>query len=281
MELFFCFGGFGVFMKKIAYSGIEGAFANIAAKKIFPGEEYVSFMDFRSAYLATENGECDFAVLPIENSYAGEVGQVTDLMFQGSLFVNGVYTLDVVQNLLGVKGATLEGVKKVVSHPQALEQCAVFLREHNLEVQEAVNTARAAKQVAELADPSLAAIASEETASLYGLEVLARDVNERHDNSTRFAILSRNSGKLFSENEKKVILMFTVKNEAGALVKVLNKLGDFGFNMNEIRSRPLKGLAWTYYFYVEAEGEYGSADWNQMIAEMSYRCDKLKILGHF
>ena len=98
---------------KIAYSGIEGAFAHIAAGRIFPGQELQAFGDFRSAYEAVEKGDCDYAVLPIENSYAGEVGQVTDLMFQGNLFVNGVYTLNVLQNLLGVKGASVSGIRKV------------------------------------------------------------------------------------------------------------------------------------------------------------------------
>ena len=266
---------------KIAYSGIEGAFAYIAAKRIFPNEELVSFTDFRSAYEAVENGKCDYAVLPIENSYAGEVAQVTDLMFQGSLFLNGVYTLNVQQNLLGTKGSDLGSIKQVISHQQALEQCAEFLHSHGYKTTEAVNTARAAKQVAELSDKTVAAIASRETAELYGLEVLAEGINEKEDNSTRFAILSPHEGMRFSENEHTVVIMFTVKNEAGALVKVLNKLGEFGFNMSVIRSRPLKGLAWSYYFYIEAEGEYGTEEWNQMILEMKYRCDKLKVLGRF
>ena len=269
-----------VFMK-IAYSGIKGAFAHIAAKRIFPGDELVSFGDFRSAYEAVEKGECDYAVLPIENSYAGEVAQVNDLMFQGSLVLNGVYTLNVQQNLLGVAGAGLSDIKQVISHPQALEQCADFIQEHWLETIEAVNTARAAKQVAEQNDKSLAAIASSETAELYGLTILAEGINQRQDNSTRFAIMSRDGEKRFSQDERTVVIMFTVKNEAGALVKVLNKLGEFGFNMSVIRSRPLKGLAWSYYFYIEAEGEYGTAEWNQMILEMKYRCDKLKVLGRF
>ena len=115
---------------KIAYSGIEGAFAHIAAKRIFPAEELISYGDFRSAYEAVEKGECDYAVLPIENSYAGEVGQVTDLMFQGTLFVNGVYTLNVMQNLLGIKGASVESVRKVISHPQALDQSGDFITAH-------------------------------------------------------------------------------------------------------------------------------------------------------
>jgi len=275
---------------KIAYSGIEGAFANIAARRIFPGEELVSFADFRSAYEAVEKGDCDYAVLPIENSYAGEVGQVTDLMFQGSLFVNGVYTLKVMQNLLGVKGASVESIRKVISHPQALEQSSDFIAAHGYSCEEAVNTARAAKQVAELGDASLAAIASEETAALYGLEVLVKGINGYQDNSTRFAILSKKedervSVKASDGSEEKadstVILMFAVKNEAGALVKVLNKLGEFGYNMSVIHSRPLKGLAWTYYFYIEAEGEFGTSAYRQMLLEMEYRCSKLKVLGRF
>lgn len=266
---------------KIAYSGIEGAFAWIAAKRIFPKDDLVSFGDFKSAYHAVENGECDFAVLPIENSFAGEVGQVTDLLFRGNLFVNGVYTLEVVQNLLGVKGAKTEDIKRVISHSHAIEQCTSYIQKHNLKAIDAVNTARAAKEVAENRDISTGAIASEETARLYGLDILERGINEQQNNSTRFAILSRNSEKRFSQSENRVIIMFTVKNEAGALVKVLNKLGDFGFNMTEIRSRPLKDLAWNYYFYIEAEGEYGSPAWKQMLSEMEYRCEELKVLGRF
>jgi len=268
---------------KIAYSGIEGAFAHIASGRIFPGQELQAFGDFRSAYEAVEKGECDYAVLPIENSYAGEVGQVTDLMFQGSLFINGVYTLNVQQNLLGIKGASLTTVRKVVSHPQALEQSADFIAAQGYAVEEAANTARAAKMVAELGDASVAAIASSDTAALYGLEILKSGVNGHQDNSTRFAILSKKEGEQIDtgSDNNTFILMFAVKNEAGALVKVLNKLGEFGYNMSVIHSRPLKGLAWSYYFYIEAEGEFGTEAYKQMISEMEYRCSKLKVLGRF
>ena len=268
---------------KIAYSGIEGAFAHIAARRIFPGQELQSYGDFRSAYEAVEKGKCEYAILPIENSYAGEVGQVTDLMFQGSLFVNGVYTLNVLQNLLGVKGARLDGVRKVVSHPQALEQCGDFIAAHGYVTEPAVNTARAAKMVAELGDVSVAAIASADTAALYGLEILESGINGHQDNSTRFAILSCKDGEKVDtgSDNNTFILMFAVKNEAGALVKVLNKLGEFGYNMSVIHSRPLKSLAWSYYFYIEAEGESGTPAYHQMLSEMEYRCSKLKVLGRF
>ncbi|MBP5358116.1 MAG: hypothetical protein J6Y69_02885 [Treponema sp.] len=268
---------------KIAYSGVEGAFAHIASRRIFPEQELVSFGDFRMAYEAVEKGDCDYAVLPIENSYAGEVGQVTDLMFQGSLFVNGVYTLNVMQNLLGIKGAGIESIRKVISHPQALMQSADFIQAHGYEVEEAVNTALAAKQVQNLGDVSVAAIASSETAELYNLEVLESGINGHQDNSTRFAILSKNQGMRIDtgSDSNTFILMFAVKNEAGALVKVLNKLGEFGYNMSVIHSRPIKGHAWSYYFYIEAEGEFETPAYKQMILEMNYRCDKLKVLGRF
>ena len=262
---------------KIAYSGIEGAFAYIAAKRIFPNAELVAFAGFHSAYEAVEKDVCDYAVLPIENSYAGDVGQVTDLMFQGELFVNGVYTLNVVQNLLGVKGSTLQTIRRVVSHPQALEQCAEFLRSHNYENIEAVNTARAARQVAQDGDTTVAAIASEETAALYGLEVLAEGINEQQDNSTRFVVLSKNQNQKVCKESGTFIMMFAVKNEAGALVKVLNRLGEFGYNMVAIHSRPLKSHAWEYYFYIEVEGNSSQKDFEQMVHEIQYRCDKLKI----
>ena len=268
---------------KIAYSGIEGAFASIAARRIFPDEELISYGDFRSAYDSVEKGDCDYAVLPIENSYAGEVGQVTDLMFQGNLFINGVYTLNVVQNLLGVKGSEVSEIKKVVSHPQALDQCSDYLQSHGIKTEEAVNTALAAKHVSELNDKTVAAIASEETALLYNLEILERGINGYQDNSTRFAILSKKEDVQINtgSDNKTFILMFAVKNEAGALVKVLNKLGEFGYNMSVIHSRPLKGLAWSYYFYIEAEGEIGTVAYKQMLSEMEYRCTKLKVLGRF
>ena len=262
---------------KIAYSGIEGAFAYIAAKRIFPDGELIAFGDFHSAYKAVENDDCDYAVLPIENSYAGDVGQVTDLMFQRELFVNRLYTLNVVQNLLGVKGSTLQTISRVVSHPQALEQCAEFLRAHNYESIEAVNTARAARQVAQEGDTSVAAIASEETAALYGLEVLAKGINEQQDNSTRFVVLSKNQNQKVCKENGTFIMMFAVKNEAGALVKVLNRLGEFGYNMIAIHSRPLKSHAWEYYFYIEVEGNSSQKDFEQMVHEIQYRCDKLKI----
>lgn len=267
---------------KIAYSGIEGAFANIAAKKIFPDGNLIPYQDFQSAYEAVENGECDVAVLPIENSFAGDVGQVTDLMFTGSLFVNGVYSLPVTQNLLAVKGATMDDIKTVISHPQALDQCATYIRGKGWETKSATNTARAAKQVADMNDKSVAAIASVETAELYGLDVLAEKINENSTNTTRFAVFSKvKENTINSEDYSTFIMMFVVKNESGSLVKALNVISDHGYNMRNVKSRPLKNSQWEYYFYVEAEGKISSTDGQAMIKDLSDKCQMLKVLGSY
>lgn len=266
---------------KIAYSGIEGAYANIAAQKIFPYGRAVSYPDFRAAYEAVENGECDCCVLPIENSYAGEVGAVMDLMFAGTLHVNGIYTLRIAHHLLGVEGASVKDVRTAVSHPQALAQCADYIRRRGFKAVEYANTAMAAKAVKDAGDPMVAAIASAETARLYGLEVLDHDINESAVNSTRFAVFSRAENRKLSTDDGKFMLMFTVKNEAGALVQALNVLASYGYNMRCLRSRPMKDLAWQYYFYIEAEGDETGQNGSDMLRHIALHCDKLKIVGHY
>ena len=230
---------------KIAFCGVEGAFANIAARRIFPSGRLVSYESFVSAYDSVKNGECDCCVLPIENSTAGEIGQVADLMFEGSLYVNGVYSLPVAHHLLGVKGAYAAGIKKVISHPQALLQCGEYIAEHNFETENCSNTAIAAQKVAQLNDSSVAAIASKETADLYGLEILDHDINENNANTTRFAVFSRAKNESVSANNH-FILLFTVYNEVGALAKAVNIISAHGFNMRVLRSRPVKDIPWQY-----------------------------------
>jgi len=267
---------------KVAYSGVEGAFAYIAAKRIFPEGQLVSCADFQAAYDAVTNGDCDCGVLPIENSYAGEVGQVLDLMFRGSLYVSGVYTLRITQNLLGVPGASLADVRQAVSHPQALSQCEGYLRKHGIGTIAETNTAMAAKRVAALGDPSVAAVASAETAALYGLEILDHDINESALNSTRFAVFSRAENRDHSNrDEGKFLLFFTVRNVAGALAKAINVIGEYGFNMKVLRSRPMRELAWQHYFYIEAEGDETSENGRAMLAQLAAHCDMLKVVGHY
>ena len=262
----------------VAYSGVEGAFAYIAAGRIFPDGKRISYPDFRAAYEAVEKGECDCAVLPIENSRAGEVGQVIDLIFSGSLYVNGLYSLDIRHNLIGLDDASEKDIVKVISHQQALDQCASYIRNQGYKAEGCENTARAAKTVADTGDKTLAAIASRETADLYGLKVIRENVNEASDNTTRFVVLSRT---LCTEKRDHSIIVFTVPDEAGALAHAINVIGHHGYSMRSIKSRAMKDLIWTYYFYVEIEGDLQSRRGRYMLDELSDCCDRLKMIGTY
>ena len=264
---------------KVAYSGVEGAFAHIAAGRIFPDGDRVPYSDFKAAYNAVVSGECDAAVLPIENSYAGEVGKTLDLIFSGPLYINGIYELEIHQNLLGVPGATVEDIQRVTSHPQALSQCHDYIRMRGFATEEANNTALAAKRVAQSGDRTLGAIASVETAEIFGLKVLEANVNKSGENTTRFAVLSK--VKAADATLTNSVLMFTVKNEAGSLAQAISIIAKYDFNMTALRSRPLKKHSWQYYFYIEIDGAVHTESGQKMIDELSAVCDKLKVAGTF
>ena len=264
---------------KVAYSGVEGAFAHIAAGRIFPDAQRVSKKDFKAAYDAVVNSECDVVILPIENSYAGEVGQTIDLIFSGNLYVNGIYELEIHQNLIGVQGATVEDIKKVTSHSQALSQCHDYIKMRGFDVEEANNTAVAAKTVAEANDKSLGAIASVETAEIYGLKVIEANINKSGENTTRFAVLSK--VRASAPSLTSTVLMFSVKHEAGSLANAIGIIGKYGYSMTALRSRPMKKHSWQYYFYVEIEGSTDTNNGASMLVELEKMCDKLKVAGRF
>ena len=264
---------------RVAYSGVEGAFAHIAAGRIFPNAQRVSQKDFKTAYDAVISGECDVAVLPIENSYAGEVGQTMDLIFSGTLYVNGIYELEIHQNLIGLKDATVEDIKKVISHPQALSQCRDYINMRGFESEDAENTALAAKMIAEAKDKSIGAIASVETAEIYGLKVIESNINKSGENTTRFVVLSK--VKTSSPSLTSTVLMFSVKHEAGALANAISIIGRYGYSMTALRSRPMKKHSWQYYFYVEIEGSTDTDKGEAMLDELAKMCDKLKVAGSF
>ena len=264
---------------KVAYSGVEGAFAHIAAGRIFPESNRISYRDFRAAYDSVLNGECDVAVLPIENSYAGEVGQTIDFLFSGTLFINGIYELEIHQNLLAHSDASIEDIKKVTSHPQALAQCHDYIKTHGFDTEESSNTAVAAKVVASSNDKTLAAIASKETAKIYGLKVLEANINTSGENTTRFAVLSKVQAS--SPSLTNTVLMFTVKNEAGSLAGAISIIGKYGYNMTALRSRPLRKHSWQYYFYIEIDGRIDTESGKKMLSELDQVCDRLKVAGTF
>ena len=266
--------------RRIAYSGVKGAFAWIAAERIFPVGTTVPYPDFKSAYEAVEKGECDCVVLPIENSYQGDVAQVMDMAFAGSLYINGVYDLEVTQNLLALPGTRLSDITEVISHGQALGQCANYLRAHGIKATETTNTAIAAQMVSEMGRHDLGAIASRETAALYGLEIVEKEINESRNNTTRFAVFSRTPSAV-SPADNHFIMFFTVRNEAGALGRAISVIGQNGYNLRALKSRPTKDNNWEYYFYVEGEGNIHAPNGQQMLEWLQMACSSVKVVGSF
>ena len=268
---------------KISYSGIEGAYGYIAASRMYPNCELVSNNNFSQAFRSVENGTSDRAILPIENSFAGDVGEVMDLIFSGSLFINRIYDLEIEHNLMVNQNVKLSDVKIIVSHPQALAQCSKFIEEGNYQTIDEVNTAFAAKRLKETGDKTMAVIASKETAEVYGLTILKEKINNSDLNTTRFASFSRilSDYKNVGASKKNFIIVFTVKNVAGALAKCLDIIGAHGFNMRNLRSRPMKDLMWTYYFFCEIEGDLNSDDAKNMLLALKTFCDRLKIVGNY
>ena len=220
-------------------------------------------------------------MLPIENSTNGEVGEVSDLLFTGSLFVNRVYDLPITHDLLGIKGTTVEDIRTVVSHPQALGQCRDYIREHGLDTSEFANTATAAKEVARLGDPTVAAIASAEAAKEFGLVALDKNLCASRSNTTRFAVLSRTESRSAATSAVSSMLLLTVKHEAGALAGAIDIIGKCGFNMLSLRSRPIKNALWQYYFTVEIEGNVHSREGEVMLNVLRGYCDKVKAVGTY
>ncbi len=268
--------------KKIAYCGIKGAFAYIAASQIFPNQEFISFPSFAKAYESVEKQECDYAVLPVENSFAGDVNQVFDLMFRGNLNIIKMHKLKISQTLLGIKGAKVSDIKTVVSHPQAIEQCMEYIQNHGFAIQNASNTAVASNLVANKNDKTVAAIASEESAALYNLDILEKEINSNDQNTTRFLVFSNNPPGSVATGKKPVfIVLFTVKNIPGSLAKAVQAFGDAGYNMRSLKSHPVKNIPWQYYFYVEVEGSLMNDKGVTLLEKLSQSCIEVVSPGYY
>ena len=265
---------------RVAFSGVKGAFAEIAVKRLFPDCVPVPCADFKAAYRAVENGDCDVAVLPIENSYEGDVARVMDLTYFGSLYINGVYDMAVEQHLFGKADATRTSIKTVVSHPQALGQCSRFIEENGYDVREAVNTAVAAQLVSDSDDSSLGVICSLEAGNEYGLKLIDRKINKDSTNTTRFAVYSR-VPRDYSADQNEFIVLFTVRDEAGSLGKAISVFGECGYNLKALKSRPSKDVIWNYYFFLEGEGHLTEEAEKEMINKLSFVCTNVRLVGKY
>lgn len=265
---------------RVAYSGVKGAFAELAVKRIFPDATAVPYGDFKAAYKAVEAGECEIAVLPIENSYEGDVARVMDLTYFGSLFINGVYDMAIEQHLFGTQSADAKSIRRVISHPQALGQCAEFIEQKGYETEEAVNTAVAAQLVAEKNDDSLGVICSIESGNEYGLKLIDRKINKNSQNTTRFAVFSR-VPRDNSADQNNFIVLFTVRDEAGSLGKAISVFGECGYNLKALKSRPSKDVIWNYYFFLEGEGYLTDESEKAMIEKLSQVCTNVRLVGRY
>lgn len=261
----------------IGFQGIEGAFAHIALMHLFPGQPCRAYATWGEVFDAVEKGELAAGVIPLENSQTGEVGEVLDLLRSHNCYIRAVYDLPVEQNLLALPGAKLEDIREVYSHPQAIAQSADFLERQGLSAIPYANTALAARFVAEGNDPTRAAIASRETADIYGLQVLAPDIHTDRGNTTRFIVI----GRELREDGNRFSLLFTIGHAPGQLARVVQIISGLGFNLESIKSRPLKFVPWQYYFYVEVVGRLGDTLSQRLLEELREICMEVKVLGSY
>ena len=259
----------------VAYQGVEGAFAHIALTRLFPQAKAMACPTWADVFDRVEQCSAAYGVLPFENSHAGDVSAVLDLCYAHRLHIVEMYDLPVTQNLLALPGAALGDLRRVTSHPQALSQCERFIRSVGLAAEPCANTALAARRVAESGDKTLAAIASAETAELYGLQVLMRDINTDGDNTTRFIVV----GKELPARGNRFSLLFTVDHKAGALARVIQAIAAAGFNMECIKSRPMPHVPFEYYFYVELVGAADAPDARQLLTGLETVCRTVRVLG--
>lgn len=261
----------------IGYQGTYGAFAYIATTSVFPNHKYIAFPTFEDVIKAVENQEIEYGVIPFENSFTGEVGEVSDLMREHDVYITQIYDLKVDQNLLGIKGSNLSTIKKIYSHAQGLSQSSLFLKGRDFELIPYPNTALAAKLVSELQDPTVAAIASRDTAELFGLEVIEANIQTAVDNTTRFIVINNKlvkHGNYFQ-------MLFTTNNETGALANAMNLIASYGFNMESIKSRAIPNKQWSYYFHVEIAGSLQDNKTQEMLVALKAICIDVKILGSY
>lgn len=265
---------------RVVFQGAEGAYSQAAMMQYF-GEQVNSFHvdSFRDAMSAIDEGSADFAVLPIENSTAGIVSEIYDLLQEYENYIVGEQIIRIEHCLLGVPGASLADIKTVYSHPQSLMQSAKYLADHDWQQISMQNNAFAAKKVAEEGDRTQAAIAGEHAGKIYGLEVLQKGINQSGTNSTRFIIVTNQ--KIFKKDAKKVSICFEVPHESGSLYHMLSHFIYNNLNMTKIESRPIEDRNWEYRFFIDFEGNLADSAVKNALRGLRDEARNMKILGNY
>ncbi len=269
----------------IAIQGVEGSNSHQAAVALTPDmneREIVACTRFGDALAAVKDGRAHIAVLPIENTTSGAIAEVYDLLLDSKLSIVGEAKLLVKHTLLGIEGATLADIKTIHGHPQAVTQCSNFLAGlDGVEVVYATDTALSARRIAEMGDRAMAAVAGEQTAELFGLQVLATDINNREANFTRFVAVAASPVTVDPQVPSKTSLVLSVSNEAGALAEVLNAFRAEGIPLVKLESRPTVNNAWQELFYLDFEGSMGDQRVQRVLEEVRRHTMYLRVLGTY
>lgn len=269
-------------MKTIAYQGEQGAYSYLTAVKAF-GEEplYIGMRTFKEVFDLLHNGQADYAVIPIENSLVGSIYENYDLLNRYEAPIIAEHYTKIEHCLLAAHAVPLKNIKKVFSHPKALEQCKGFFSKHPwMEAIAYWDTAGAAAEIAERSDPDCAAIASAQAGKIYKLNILKDNIEDDPQNYTRFVTIAKRGRALHQAD--KISLSMHLKHAPGSLAKVLNKLGTQGMNLSKIESRPLKGSPFEYIFYVDFEFHGQKVEEVlYLLSELKSEVELLKILGFY
>jgi prephenate dehydratase len=237
---------------RIAFQGEAGAYSEQAIYAYFGSVEGIPCESFDSVFESVKSGKCEAGLIPIENSLAGSIHQNYDLLLRHDLYIVGEYFLRVRHCLIAMPGMKKSEVKKVISHPQALAQCAEYLRAMGVKVEPVYDTAGSVKILKESGARDTAAIASHRAAELYGMEILEEGIEDNQENYTRFLVIAIAS--VAPATEAKTSIVFTLKNQPGALFKALSVFALRDIDLTKIESRPLAGKPWEYLFYVDFIG---------------------------
>ncbi len=264
----------------IACQGVEGAYSSLACKVLFEKPDILYFKDFESVFKSVESGLCRYGVLPFENSIHGSVTEVYDRLSQGRVKVVASVKLPIHHALVAAKGTSLSDITEIYSHKQALGQCSDFLAAHrNIKVNICENTAMAAKMVAESGRTDIAAISSESCASLYGLSVLGRDLQNSNVNYTMFYCISKNL-EIIGEVDK-AAFMFNIPNRTGSLADVLGRFAAYGINLIKIESKPIGGKDFEFMFYAEADCKTLDEPLIRLLCELSETLEVFRFIGAY
>ena len=262
----------------VACQGVEGAYSQIACEKLFKRPNVLYFSNFEAVFSAIETGLCRYGVIPLENSTAGSVNMVYDLMMRHNFRIVRSVRLKVDHNLLAKSGVKLEDIREVYSHDQAINQCSSFLQQHpEIKVIRCANTAEAAKIVAESHRTDIAALSSRSCAELYGLQCLLSSCQDQANNYTRFICISR---KLeIYPGARKISLMLNLAHEPGALNAVVSRLAIAGVNLLKLESRPIPGREFEFQFFFDMAASVADPDIVRLLGELEAHCDRFVFLG--